>query len=372
MSNLTENNFHWRSICCAGLLARRWSVVVCCLLVFVSCVDEVRLPIRQVERRLVVEGLITDEPPPYAIKLTYSGNLTGSLLIPSDLAINGAVVFLTDDAGHRARLEQDALNPAFYWMYDPALRGQVGRSYSLSILLPDGSRYSSRPERLNPTPPLENLRAEYVRATLPGQTDAYAIRVDTQDPPAPGNYYRWAALAYLRRWASFDPQNPPLTAFSPCQTCSCWVTYYGPQTDVLSDALINGNRIAGRLAYVAPLYGVGQQYVQVRQFSLTRQAFQYWELFDQQRSRSGSLFDAQPASIEGNVRDVADTTRRALGYFGASAVSQQRLTIPADTINYGRFVTRFKSLVIPPSGDCASNYDEVRFTPPDGFPPARR
>lgn len=57
-----------------------------------------------------------------------------------------------------------------------------------------------------------------------------------------------------------------------------------------------------------------------------------------------ALFDAQPASIEGNVHQQADTTVLALGYFGASAIRRKRLIIPGDTINYGRFIVRYGGL----------------------------
>lgn len=338
-----------------------------------ACVDPVALPIRQTERRLVVDGLITDDAPPYPIKLTYSGNLTGSLLIPEELAINGAVAVVTDDAGRSVTLEQDPLNLAYYWVRDPAFRGQPGRSYTLFITLPDGSRYQSRPELLSPVPPLDRLYAKYRRQNGSlNQPDVYEILINTQDPVTPGNFYRWATVGYLQRWAKFDPLNPPITPGrlpDICNTCSCWVPYYGPLTDVLSDALINGNRISGRSVFSAPVYAVGPQYVQVRQYSLTRVAYQYWTLFEQQRTRSGSLFDPQPASIEGNVRAVDDTTKLALGFFGASAVSQQRLTIPGDTISYGQFIARFGKAFIPANQDCFQAYPQAQLIPPVGYPP---
>lgn len=351
------------------------STVTIGLLLFglTACIEPVSLPIRQTERRLVVEGLITNEPPPYPIKLTYSGNLQSNLLIPEELAINGAVAFVSDDEGNRARLEQDPLNPAFYWMRDPALRGQPGRRYSLSVQLPDGQQYVSKPELMTPIAALEPLDVRYRRQRQDlAQSDVYDIRINTQDPATPGNYYRWASYGYLLRWAGTDPlSNPPFNAPDPrgCSVCTCWVPYYGPLGEVLSDALINGNRIANRLVWSAPVYAIGPHYVEVRQFSLTRDAFQYWQRYEQQSNRTGSLFDAQPASIEGNVRQAGDdTTRLALGYFGASAVSRQRVTIPGDTINYARFMIRFGKKFIPP-GNCLSAYPQSRFEPPLGWPP---
>ncbi|MVM35473.1 DUF4249 family protein [Spirosoma sp. HMF4905] len=339
-----------------------------------ACVDPVALPIRQIERRLVVDGLITDEAPPYLIKLTYSGNLTGSLLIPEELAVNGAEATVSDNTGRTVSLEQDALNPAYYWLRDPTFRGQPGRSYTLSVKLPDGSHYQSRSEPLQAVAPLDPLDAQYYRQIRElGQPDIYQIRVDTQDPPTPGNFYRWEAQSYLPRWAKSDPLHAPPTPPGErpqvCNTCSCWVPYLGPLTEVLSDERINGHRISGRLVLSSPIYAVGNQYVQVRQYSLSRGAYQYWLLFEQQRSRSGSLFDPQPASIEGNVRAMSDTTILALGYFGASAVSQQRLTIPGDTININWFLNQFGSRFIPEKQDCFQAYPQAQLTPPSGYPP---
>ncbi|GAB4020928.1 hypothetical protein GCM10028808_64100 [Spirosoma migulaei] len=345
------------------------------LIVIVSaCIDPVALPIRQIERRLVVDGLITDEAPPYLIKLTYSGNLSSSLLIPEELAVNGAQATVSDNTGHSVSLEQDALKPAYYWLRDPTFRGQPGRIYTLTVNLPDGSSYQSRPELLQAVAPLETLSAQYYRQLRElGQPDVYQIRVDTQDPPTPGNFYRWEAQSYLPRWATSDPLHPPPTPPGErpqiCNTCSCWVPYFGSLTEVLSDERINGRRISGRLVLNSPIYATGNQYVQVRQYSLSRAAYQYWLLFEQQRSRSGSLFDPQPASIEGNVRSVGDTTRLALGYFGASAVSQQRLTIPGDTININWFLSQFGNRYIPEKQDCFQAYPQAQLSPPLGYPP---
>ncbi|RIV19137.1 DUF4249 domain-containing protein [Fibrisoma montanum] len=350
-------------------MIQRLSISVLLIGLLIACVDQVDLPIRQTERRLVVEGLVTDGPFPW-VRLTYTGRYTSANPAPPELVVNDALVVIRDDQGRSVRLVPDPFAPAYYSLRDSTFTGQVGRSYILSVTLPDGTSYESRTERLNPVPVLDPLRARYRRRLdYLRQPDVYDILIDTQDPPTPENYYRWSALAYGRRWVRFDPQNPPPSVFvtDDC-ACSCWVPTYGPPGDVLSDALVNGNRISGRVVLSAPIQAVGAQYVQVQQFSLTRAAYQYWTLFEQQRTRSGSLFDAQPASIEGNVRAVKDTTIRALGFFGASAVSQQRLTIPGDTINYNRFLVRYGKQFIPPTGNCFSNFSNPILVPPSGWP----
>ena len=350
-------------------MSKRLPACLLPLLLLLGCTDEVQLPIRQTERRLVVEGLVTDGPFPY-VRLTYTGSYNSSNPTPPELVINDALVIIRDDLDQSVRLVPDPFVPAYYGLRDSTFRGQSGRSYTLSVTLANGSHYESKPERLNPVPVLDPLRARYRKQnTGLGQPDVYDVLIDTQDPPEPGNYYRWSSLAYLPRWTKFDPLHPPLSPMgSDNCACSCWVPTYGPPTDVLSDALINGNRISGRVVFNTPVKAVGAVYVQVRQYSLTKAAFQYWTLFEQQRTRTGSLFDPQPASIEGNIRAVADTTKLALGFFGASGVSQRRLTIPGDTINYDIFLTRFQRLFIPPNGDCFENYSQPVLVPPQGWP----
>ena len=299
-----------------------------------GCIDPVELPIRQTERRLVVDGLITDEAPPYPVKLTYSGNLSRTLLIPDELVINGAVATVEDNLGNQARLVQDPLNPAFYWLRDARLRGVPGRAYTLRVTLPDGSRYVSHPELMAPVPSIERVYGEYRESDLnTTQLNQYFVRIDTRDPPTPGNFYRWQAMCYMPVWSGSDPLHG-IGSIS-------YAPFYGTLTNVLSDQLINGNRISGRLVLNPPLVGLGAQYVEVRQYSLSRAAYQYWVLYEQQLSRTGTIFDPQPASIEGNVWAVADTNKLALGYFGASAVSRERIIMYNDSLDYSKFVTRF-------------------------------
>ncbi|WP_246859174.1 DUF4249 domain-containing protein [Spirosoma sp. KCTC 42546] len=338
------------------------------VLLVASCVNEVQLPIRQVKARLVVDGLITDEAPPYPIKLTLSGAYSSGGGFPEELIINGAVVTIRDNGDRTVQLEQDPLLPSYYWVRDTTFRGQAGHWYTLKVVMPDGTVYVSTSELLAPVAPLEQVSAEFHQSDGSlGQPDLYNILIDTRDPATLGDYYRWSTYSYVPRWTSYDPQHPPPVGVGGvCNTCSCWVPYYSQLTNVLSDALINGNRISHRSVFNSPVYAVGKQYVEVRQYSLTRLAYQYWTRFEEQRSRTGSLFDPQPASIEGNVHQQADTTVLALGYFGASSVSRQRLVIRGDTIQYDKFLNRLNKVFIPP-GHCPDNFSIFQLGPPVGW-----
>ncbi|MCU0353389.1 MAG: DUF4249 domain-containing protein, partial [Cytophagales bacterium] len=171
------------------------SLVCLAVLLLNSCIDEVQLPIRNETPKLVVEGMITNEPGPYRVRLTYSGEFLSAGELPPELSVSNAEVFISDDVGNRTRL-LSLRNPGFYETTDSSFVGRVGRSYTLSVRLPDGRRYVSKPEKMLPVPPIDTVYAEFVTINNPGRNYAYDIYIDTRDAPNTRDYYRWTAYSY--------------------------------------------------------------------------------------------------------------------------------------------------------------------------------
>ncbi|HMH32951.1 MAG TPA: DUF4249 family protein, partial [Puia sp.] len=69
------------------------------VLIAVSCVRTVTVPIRNVAPILVVEGMVTNEAPPYNIRLSYSGQFKNIYEDSAIHYINDAQVSIKDDAG---------------------------------------------------------------------------------------------------------------------------------------------------------------------------------------------------------------------------------------------------------------------------------
>jgi hypothetical protein len=324
-----------------------------------SCVDEVELPPRSIASRLVVEGLITNEAPPYTIKLTFTGAYNSLIYGQAEIPVNGAVVSVKELGGRTVMLEQDALSPAYYWMKDSSFTGRIGNTYQIEIILPDGTSYVSDPEELKPVPEIGRLYAEYRPRpeTEISEPDHYEILLDTKDPATPGDYYRWSGYSVVPRLSTGEP-----IGFGIC--CNwCWVPVYGSRSEVMTDLLVNGNTISRKSIMQSPVYYAGRHYVEVRQYSLTRAAYQFWVKFEEQRKRTGSLFDPLPASIEGNIHQVDKPDLLALGYFGASAVSTHRLTVPGDTLNPERLKIRYGDTFVK-KGNCQLVYSQGQLNPP--------
>ena len=341
-----------------GVLARLGLLILVCIIS--SCVNEVQLPARSVESRLVVEGTITNEAPPYAVKLTFTGVYNSLIYGQNEIPVNGAIVSITEIGGRTVLLDQDPVTPLYYWMRDSSFVGKVGKSYQLSVQLSDGKTYISQPDLLNAVPEIDRIYAEFSEREEADffNPDHYQILLDTKDPSTTGNYYRWSGYSFVPRTSTGEPIGMGFC----CRYC--WIPSYGSGSDVLSDVYVNGNNISRRPVLASPIYYPGRQYIEIKQYSLTKSAYQFWVKFEEQRKRNGSLFDPLPASIEGNMYKEDDPNTLALGYFGSSAVSKRRIVIPGDTLNLGRLEIKYSGAFIE-DGNCTRAYSQGQMSPPE-------
>ncbi|GAA4403532.1 hypothetical protein GCM10023187_19690 [Nibrella viscosa] len=329
--------------------------------ILLSCVDEVQLPIRQAEPQLVVEGTITNESPPYMVRLTYTGAFENISLRPKETPISNAVVTIRDDAGQSTGLIGITGQPGYYQTTDPSFVGQVGRTYTLSVTLPNGKRYMSRPEKMLPVPAIDTVYSEFISTDNVQTPYRYRVYIDTKDPADQPNFYRWEGLFYSLRPSTGSPCTP----FSR-DICNdrCWVPVTIRTVNISSDQLVNGNTVQKRLIMESLVFATGPQLFEVRQYSLTREAYQFWKRFGEQQTRVGTIFDPLPAPITGNVVNTTDPDDLALGYFGASAVVVARSRIEGEE-TYRPQVRGFLSTIIIPQGDCRAVYAPTGRLPGD-------
>ncbi len=126
-----------------------------------------------------------------------------------------------------------------------------------------------------------------------------------------------------------------------------------------SDNFNNGNYFE-QLIFKLPYDYSSQFLITVHQNSITRGAYNYWQLVQQESRRSGSIFDPAPVNIKGNIESTDKTQKSALGYFMASASESRRLLIDR-SIAKG---TPDKARLI---GDCRYLYHRAYEEKPEGF-----
>ena len=332
------------------------------LTVLVACIDRVELPIRTESPRLVVEGQITNEAAPYTVRLTYTGNYTSSGQNPANQYVKEAQVTLADDQGRSTRFV--SIGQGNYRTTDTTFRGQIGRAYSLSIVLSDGKRYVTKPEQMPAVPVIDSVSGQLVKTGNLATPYALAYGINTRDPANQKNYYRWTGYGFTTRLSVGIPcslGNPSLCNYR------CWTPVSTNVVNIYSDEAINGNPIRNRFVLQLPVYAIGPQLVELIQYGITQTNYQFWQLYQQQNARTGSIFDPLPAPVTGNVVNSSDPTDAARGYFAVTSITRKRLRLQSYTAPFYPAFTSYLASLIPPPGDCRNTYGQVPITEPDGW-----
>jgi hypothetical protein len=301
-----------------------------------SCIRNVSVPIRTVPPTLVVEGWVTTDPPPYLIKLSYSGAFTNTYQANVDSLeqfITDAQVTLLDDLGDTAACIQ-AFNGT-YQTIDPNFIGTIGRTYTLKIHLSNGKIFLSKPEKIMPVPPIDSVTVVYDSSSIAlVRPTQLIVQASTHDPAGVQNFYRWTASGYFPRKSWGNLCSFPYFGCADPFSCLCFALceQFQPddQINVLSDQFIDGGEISRQPVFYSPIYWEGSHYIEIKQYSLSQEAYQFWEQYLNQTNRTGSILDPLPASLTGNIYNQADSTDIALGLFSASAATTKKVIIMPD------------------------------------------
>jgi len=297
---------------------------------FFSCVRRITPLIREAAPILVVEGEIGTYPPPYTVKLSFTGaNLNASSTIDSNQHyINDAVVVIRDDAGDSTVLS--LATSGNYETTDTNFVGIAGRTYRLVIHLSDGRTYVSNGERITPVVPIDSITAILDSTVITDvRPTQFIVSVNSRDPATQGNYYRWTASGYIPRKSygyNFTTGLPCYEPFNCYYKAYCEQFSMNTQINVLSDQFVNGRKITAPVFY-SPIFWFGIHYVQVNQFSISQEMYAFWEKYLQQTNLTGGILDPLPQSLVGNIFNAADSNDLAVGYFEASDMTSKKAII---------------------------------------------
>lgn len=335
------------------------------LLGLIACIDQVQLPIRTETPQLVVEGQLTNEAPPYTVRLTYTGKYSGSGQDTISQYVQGAQVLLGDDQGHTTSFAATA--PGRYQSVDSTFRGQVGRAYSLTVVLGDGKRYVTKAEQMPAVPAIDSISADVIATTNLAKPYQVAYSVSLQDPASEKNYYRWTGYGYTTR------QTQGVACCTGClSTCynNCWIPVSSEQVNIFSDEAINGNPLRKHAVLQIPIYSLFPQLVEIQQYAMTQANYQFWKLYQQQDTRTGSIFDPLPAPVTGNLVNANVPTDIARGYFAVTSITRQRYRTKTYASRFYYAMTSYIfniQLYFMPSGDCRKTYGQVPVVQPEGW-----
>lgn len=366
-------------------LVTRYAVLWLALIpLLTTCVDPEEIDLRGRVDIVVVDATITNLVEPQLIRLNRSraDPVTGRF---GTRPITKAVVQVVEDS---TRIVDCVETVEGTYRLPDAFRAQVGHAYQLRFILSDGTPYQSAQQVMEPVPPAGRSRAEFnpkslLSNQLGGFTAGHDIFIDSQDPADQHNYYRWDWVLYERQYWCQTCQNGvyavtkviPHTylnyyyfvagselyedCFTPppgtndynapsvpggewyydyrCRT-QCWQILRNVSLNVFDDLYSNGGLIAKRKVGQIPFYQHSPCLVDIRQLSLTKDAYRYYKLVADQTQNTGGLADTPPTALAGNIYNKTNSRESVVGYFTASAVSVSHCWIDrtdAEGIPYG-------------------------------------
>ena len=301
-----------------------WQALLIFSFVATSCVKEVAVKRRNAKPILVVEGSITTDSVPYTVRLSYSGPYQYGLDVPDAYLEKEATVSIADDQGRSTNLVHTG--KGVYETTDKNFVGQPGRSYWLMIQLKDGRKYRSKPEKMKNPVPISKVSAGFFPDNNFNFPASMHVFIDTKDPGDEENYYKWNFYSWTMR------QTHGISCGFGCVMYEyCFQKFTDREVRIFSDAYSNGSDIKNRQVGFSYIYTYGDAYVNIEQLSITREAYQFWQRYDEQVTRTGSILDPLPSSVNGNVYNEADAADFALGYFFATSITRRRVQlIPYD------------------------------------------
>ncbi|MEO6719142.1 MAG: DUF4249 domain-containing protein [Ferruginibacter sp.] len=338
------------------------STIAIIALTLQACIKQVDVVTRNEKPILVVEGSITTDTVLYTVRLTYSGPITSSENIPGQYLEKDAKVTIVDDLGNATELVYKS--DGNYETTDSLYRGKVGRTYGVTVVLKDGKKYVSTPEKIKAPVPISKINVDFVSKFDMNLPSYMNVSVNAQDPAGEENYYRWTFYTWLLR------QTKGVGCGFGCIMYEyCYQKYIENEVHLLSDASINGNEIKKQTVGRCYIYTYGNPAIDIVQTSLTREAYQFWKSYQDQLTRTGSILDPLPATIKGNVYNASDPTDFALGYFSASSLTHKRAILIPNSITAYWLGISAGQFIPDKSVACFDYFPNTLLYPP---PPARQ
>jgi hypothetical protein len=243
------------------------------------------------DKTLVVEGQITTDTMAHTVMLSWTGDFFNKP--PQDM-VTSAVLTITD--GEKTyNLTETSEQPGVY-KTDPDVYGEIGKTYTLHISLPDGREFSGS-DLLPDCADIDSIAQSdnYNHGFFGYEYYGYDLLLYAQEPEPAGDNYMY--FLYLNDSLVSDSLSEVLFA---------------------SDEFVNGNYINGLQTHIIgeDLFVGDSMKVTLEMQSITTGYYDFLSGMLLEIWR-GSPWDGPPANVPGNI------SNDARGYFRASDVKRK-------------------------------------------------
>lgn len=296
----------------------------CVAFLLSNCRDPYDIPVKPSDKSLlVVEGVLNSGAGATTISLTKSGT-TNQFYTPkpevnAKLVVEGmdnSTQFLTGNGGGIYSSPQLTLKPDV--------------KYRLKITTSDGKQYASDYVKVYDTPPIDSV-------SWKKENDGITIYVNTHDAAGGDGYYLWDYEETWEYHANFvahykwDPVAHKIVPLLPNEDYYyCWMTNTSKNLFLASSAQYQTDIIHEMPLVFIPKGSekISARYsILVHQRKLDKTGYEYLQMMKKNTEQLGSIFDAQPSELRGNIHCISNPEETVIGYLTASSMKEKRIFI---------------------------------------------
>lgn len=299
-----------------------------------SCKEKYVSPVvSPVTGYLVVEGVINSGPGETNITLSRTTKLNSETIQFE----TGAKVAVQSEDNSITQLTEVSVGH----FLGNNLNLNAAKKYRLSIITKDGKTYQSDFSAVKNNPPIDSV--QWIRNGRDVQ-----LYINTHDPNNNTKYYQWE---YAETWEihsyylsslkyKLGVSNKGATTYSAVYNDSstygpdmtkyfCWKT--DPSTTIITGTTTNLASDVINLPLLnipADSWKLNILYsVNVKQYSLSQGRYEFLQRIKKNTEGTGSVFDAQPSELNGNIHCVSNPNEPVIGYIDVCPVQVKRIFI---------------------------------------------
>ena len=281
---------------------------------------------------LVVEGTIN------------AGNTTTEIILKRTVKLDNPVIVFESGALVSVLGEDNSIFPlnengsGHYLGSNLTLN--KAKKYKLHIQTKDTKVYESDFVEVRNTPAIDSISKQYTSTGL-------ELFVSTHDATGLTKYYQWD---YTETWeyhspykqlVTYQPTNTPsgikyyLAYFDPVLVSfnsaiyTCWPTENSSTIISGSTVTLTDNKIFLPITFISKgSVKLSQLYsIIARQYSLSEGRYNYLQKMKKNTEGTGSVFDAQPSELVGNIHCTSNATEPVIGFVDICNIQEKRIFI---------------------------------------------
>lgn len=302
----------------------------------ITCIDPFSPDLKGTTSVLIVDALLTNENRSYAFKLLRTSQTQNT----QPVMVSGATVIVRDKYGAATYFAE--AQDGIYKSDSLQFLGEPGNTYTLEIRTSDGAEYESDSCTMYPVQPIDKIYFNKDQVFINNGSeiqDGIRIYIDSENN-GDGKYLRWD----YTEWWKFSVPEPKKFEYiredDIRQVDQIKQVCYGCNTSdeitIKSTASALNNKIEKQpVLFVASSQSdrlLVQYYVEIKQLSLSKTEFEFWDHMKEVNEGGVDIFEKQPFSIPSNIHNKNNPSELVLGYFQVSAAESKSVYITPDQL----------------------------------------